>query len=339
MGGTLVTKALIRRFDPDTVARSVLLDYHDLMLSTGQVDRPGEQPQSFEAALERLRVTLPGRGPAARWAAYEQDRLVGLAEVNFPDQENAHIALTEVRVHPGHRRRGTGTALLRAALPEIDDRGRSVVVGWGVTVGGAGSAWATRLGFRPVHADVLQVLDLHTVDRERWRLPEPERYRLVEWIGSAPAGLLESAARAWNAIQDQPPDDASYSVPGWTAERIRAHEQQLRDDGIEQRVVVAVDRSDGEVVGLTELLVLADRPSEGLQGETAVVAGHRGRGLGRQVKAAMLRRLVVDRPDMRRILTSTAADNTFMIAVNLGVGFRTVRRMIDVEAEVVRLLA
>lgn len=333
-----MTTALIRPFDPATAPRPALLDYHDLQLSTGRVDRPGERPQSFEAALERLRVTLPGRGPAAFWAAYEEDRLVGLAEVNFPADENAHLALAEIRVHPGNRRRGTGSALLGAALPEIAARGRTLVAGWGVTEGGAGSAWADRLGFRRVHRDLVQALDLREADRERWRCPDPDGYRLVAWAGAAPPELLDSLAHARNAIRDAPVEDSSYTDPRWTPERVRAHEDRLRADGVEQRVVAAVHEAGGEVVGLTELLLLADRPHEGLQGDTAVLAGHRGRGLGRQVKAAMLRRLVTERPAVHRILTSTATDNAFMIEVNLSVGFRTVRRMVDVEAGVAALM-
>jgi RimJ/RimL family protein N-acetyltransferase len=122
-------------------------------------------------------------------------------------------------------------------------------------------------------------------------------------------------------------------------DRVRAHEQDLRERGVEQRVVVAVHEATGTVVGLTELELHPNPPDLGFQNDTAVSAAHRGHGLGRFIKAAMVRWLVEERPTIRRIGTSTAADNTFMISVNHQIGFRTVRSMIDVEADLDGLAA
>lgn len=327
----------IRPFNAAEARPADLVDYHELVLATGRVDRPGERPQSLDAVVGRLSVSAPGRGPCQHWAAYRQGRLIGMSEVAFPDAENDRIAMVEIRVHPELRRLGTGTGLLRAMLPTILARGRTVVAGWGVTEGGAGACWATARGFRLVHHDILQVLDLRTVDRSLWDCATPAEYRLAEWCGAAPAELIDSLAITRGAIADMPTEDSTYSLPSWTPARIRAEEQSMRSDGTEQRTVVVVRTVDATVAAFTELIILAARPTEALQRDTAVLTEHRGRGLGRLVKSAMLRRLAIERPAIDRILTSTAASNLHMINVNLGVGFQTVRKMVDVEADALEL--
>jgi mycothiol synthase len=98
--------------------------------------------------------------------------------------------------------------------------------------------------------------------------------------------------------------------------------------------VVAVHAATGAVAGLTDLELHPTRQDLGYQQYTVVVAGHRGHGLGRCVKSAMVRWIVDERPQITRIGTSTAAGNVHMIRVNHQIGFKTTRSMIDVEAEI-----
>jgi GNAT superfamily N-acetyltransferase len=102
---------------------------------------------------------------------------------------------------------------------------------------------------------------------------------------------------------------------------------------VEQRVTVAVHEATGTVAGLTEIEIHAIRKDLAYQGDTAVLAAHRGCGLGRYIKAGMVRWLRQQRPEITRLGTSTAADNVHMIRVNHQIGFTTLRSMVDVEAE------
>jgi mycothiol synthase len=324
----------VRRFDPAQATERELADYYRLVLDTGKVDRPDEEPPPYESVVARLSTPLTSRGPSRIWAAYLGGRLIGMANLGFPDDENGHLVIGDIRVHPDQRRRGVGTALLRAALPTMRTEGRSILTAWGVTAGGAGAKWADALGFRVVHHDVLQMLSIRDTDGSVWQVAAPDGYRLTKWIGTAPDDLLDSYARARTAISDAPSEDSSRRLPEWTSERVRTAEDDLRRRGVEQRVVVAVHEATGAVAGLTELELHPNRQDLGYQQYTTVLAEHRGRGLGRVVKAAMVRWLVDERPQMTRIATSTAAGNVHMIRVNHQVGFKTMRSMVDVEAEV-----
>jgi mycothiol synthase len=329
----------VRCFDPAVASERELADYHRLVLDTGKVDRPDEEPPPYESVVARLRTPLTSRGPSRFWAAHLDGRLIGMASFGFPDNENGHLVIGDIRVHPDQRRRGVGTATLRAALPTMRTAGRTILTGWGVTAGGAGAKWADALGFRVVHHDVLQILSISDTDASLWQVPTPDGYRLVKWIGTAPDELLDSYATARTAIHDAPSEDSNYRLPEWTSDQVRTAEEDLRRRGIDQRVVVAVHEPTGAVAGLTELELHPNRQDVGYQQYTTVRAEHRGRGLGRSVKSAMVRWLVDERPQITRIGTSTAAGNVHMIRVNHQIGFKTMRSMIDVEAGIDALAA
>ncbi|PSL55537.1 acetyltransferase (GNAT) family protein [Saccharothrix carnea] len=234
-------------------------------------------------------------------------------------------------VHPDHRRRGVGTTLLDAVRADVRDPGRTTIEGFQLPAGRSGEKWATALGFRVTYATVMQALVVADVDLTRWDVATPAGYRVVHWVGAAPAELVESYARARRAIQDAPLGDTGYQSPARTADQVRAEEAQLRDQGVEQRVAVAVHEETGEVAGMSELYVTPQRPRWGSQRDTAVRAEHRGRGLGTVVKAHLYRRLLADRPDVERIHTGTGATNTHMRRVNEAFGFTTVSEMVNVS--------
>ncbi|MEU4805464.1 GNAT family N-acetyltransferase [Actinosynnema sp. NPDC023587] len=304
---------------------------HRVMLARQLTDRPDEPRLGYESCVGRLRTPFPGFGPVRHWAARVDGEVVGLATVHFAEAANSHLGLTDVVVHPESRRRGIGTALLRALLPDLRARHRTAVEGWQVTRGGDGEAWASALGFRTVYTSLLQSLPVPEVDPDLWDVEDPPGYRLERWRGASPEHLLPSYLGARAAIHDVPVDDLGVPSPRWTAELVRHHEADLRGRGVELLGVVAVHEESGAVVGVTEIEVHPHRPHLPFQRDTAVVAAHRGRGLGRWMKADMIHWLLDDFPDVEGVHTATGAENTHMSRVNLSLGFTTVRTMLAVR--------
>lgn len=320
-------------FDPADATESDLRGYYEVMLARQATDRPDEPRLSYQDVLGRLENPFVGFGPVLYWLARLDGEVVGLAIVYLLEDESSHTALTEVIVHPRVRRRGVGTAILKAVVPELRARGRSLVETWQITKGSDGERWAESLGFRTVHTVLMQALVIPGADRTLWRDDAPAGYRLRRWTGAAPDDLVASFAAARNAMRDAPVGDLGYQTPEWTVERIRAREDELRQSNIELRVVVAVREDTGEVAGLTELEMHPHRPFWGFQRDTAVSAPHRGWGLGRCIKAHQIHWLLADRPELDRIYTTTGAGNTHMIRVNHELGFTTVRTMIAVNRD------
>ena len=73
----------------------------------------------------------------------------------------------------------------------------------------------------------------------------PAGWRLVSWVGAAPDELVESFARARDAMNDAPAP-GGVEAPAMTVEEVRRIEETAALRGREVRVTVALDPA-GEV--------------------------------------------------------------------------------------------
>jgi mycothiol synthase len=311
----------ITSFAPAEASPAELDACFSLERTAAAVDRPDEPAPSREAAIARLtRASAPDRRRLhwlVRSAASSEP--IGIAYLMLLGDQSSDLAAFDITVHPDHRRRGVGTAMLREVAAAARDRDALLMEG--LTDGSTGQAWASALGFRVAQRTISLTLDVATVDQARWRVPEAPGYRLACWTGSTPDELLDSYSRARNAISEAPHGDMSFTEPEWTPERVRAEEAVAAARGCELRVVVALHESSSEVAGLTYLEVHRHQPELAIQQDTAVLATHRGNGLGACIKAANLVRLTADRPQVTHVRTSNAADNAHMLRVNRQMGF------------------
>ncbi|HEY0495807.1 MAG TPA: GNAT family N-acetyltransferase [Kutzneria sp.] len=295
-------------------------EYFELRLDLYRHDHPELPTPTREGTLSGL----SRHGDRRLWTARRDGRLVGHVSVVVLDG-NDQLAVVQVAVRPELRRQGIGTELLDFVLPLVRDRGCTVVEAGYVKLDGAGGRWAQGRGFRVVHSMILQIMELGEVDRGRWAVDVPKNYELVRWRDHAPDELVAAHAEARRAIGDAPAGGSVEVVPDWTVERVRQVEAERREHGIDCRTVVAVD-AQGAVVGLTEAEVRPLDPARLMQGDTAVVAAHRGHGLGVAMKAELLRWFTADHDALAQVWTRTAAVNKHMADVNHRLGFETVGR-------------
>ncbi|MGX4738178.1 GNAT family N-acetyltransferase [Kitasatospora griseola] len=321
----------IQPLDPAHASERQLADYHAMRAAAVAVDFPEDPPLTYASAIGRLRTPPVEDGPCRFWTGALDGRLAGSVRVALPEDANSGIAQVEVHVHPELRRRGVGTALLRAAMPAVLAAGRDTVLGQPMKPDSAGAAWAAGLGFEVTHSMVMQVLLFAETPARLWEVPVPAGYRLEQWTGATPERLVESFAAARQAIEDAPSGRTAYQHTRWTPERIRQADRELAEAGAEQRVVVAVEAATGQIVGVHVVHNYPHRREIGYIHDTSVPAAHRGHGLGLAMKAAMSRRIADERPDMERICTTTATVNTHMIGINHALGYETARTMNWVE--------
>lgn len=313
----------ITRFQPANASRPELEQCYQVELAASRLDRPAEPAPTLEAAIARLtRTPSPDRQLSYVLARRGQNgQIIGVGYLMLLGHRPTDLAAINITVHPENRRNGAGTALLRELAAEALGGGRQSLLVEGLPDGSAGQAWAAARGFAVVQRTAQLSLDLTAANRARWQVPAAPGYRLAPWTGSAPESMLASYAAARNAIHEAPRGDMSFSEPEWTPQRVRDEEAAARARQCELRVVAAVHEQKAEVAGLTYLEIYQQRPELALQQDTAVLKAHRGHGLGVWMKAANLLRLTADHPQVRQVLTSNAADNEHMLAVNSRIGF------------------
>ncbi|TDU01902.1 acetyltransferase (GNAT) family protein [Streptomyces sp. 846.5] len=326
--------ALFALFDPARAGDAEFRAGYDLLMASHAVDRSEIQPPtSLAAYIGRLRAMGGGPEPGVLWFGTENGTVVASAILEISLEENTHIATIDITVHPDRRRGGIGTDFLKVMLAQARAAGRTSVIGPFVRFGHAGEFWTARVGFKSGLSYVLQQLDFAAVDRSLWEVPTPAGYQLVAWSGPAPEDIVAAYAWARQAMKDSITDGLSWEAPDWTPERVRTDEAHVSAEGAELQVVVAVHEASGEVVALTVVYIRDSQPAKGFQLDTAVVREHRGHGLGRVIKAAMLRRLAADRPELEKIATQTA-DAVNMARINREVGYRDLFSQAYVEARI-----
>lgn len=164
---------------------------------------------------------------------------------------------------------------------------------------------------------------IESIERSLEEVPFTERYALHTWVDSAPEELLEPLARLHARLPSDSFVKPIVSDPDpWDAERVRRTERLREEDGDRSLMAVAEDRDNGELVGMTELILAQHRPTLALQDETLVIREHRGRRLGMRLKMANLKQLTEVQPEVETVYSWTHTGNDRMNWVNAQLGFQ-----------------
>jgi GNAT superfamily N-acetyltransferase len=289
------------------------------------VDDPFGPPMSERTG--RALLKSPGE-PAQAWfvPGDAPGSARGFYHLRLPVRENRHLGGFYLQVHPEHRHRGIGLALLRHAAQRAAQDGRSVLV-TGVFQGSAGEAFARWLGAKPGIADARRVQVLGKLPaaqvaalRESAAAAAAD-YSLVTWTDRTPDEYLPGLATVFNAMGDAP-RDPGHEARIWDAELIRERVDDPRDlFGSRGYFVAAVHEQTGDMAAVSQVEVDPEYPEWAHQQITAVAGPHRGHRLGLLVKAAMTEWIGTAEPALRRIVTWNATANKHMIAINEALGY------------------
>jgi GNAT superfamily N-acetyltransferase len=318
----------ITRFGPDDAA--ALQEWVDLTNAVQRVDSPWELDSTLLRAEARFRYGWDGE-PATPYLARVDGAVVGGGTISVSSYDNLHLAWLGVNVHPDHRRRGYGSAIL-AFLEEESRRIGRTSAGIGGWESDATRGFAAVHGYDQKHqainrrqflADVDQAeLDkrydealAHAADYvlERRRLPTPE-------------AELDELAEMASAINDAPTDDLDIEDEVFNAQRMKAYEDACAFRRERAYRVVAKHVPSGQLAGQTVVVVPSERPTHGDQHDTSVVSAHRGHRLGLLLKTDMVRWLAEEEPQVEQIDTYNAESNDQMIGVNEALGYRIMGR-------------
>jgi GNAT superfamily N-acetyltransferase len=264
-------------------------------------------------------------GHRLAWLAFDTTGIpLGSAFLRlFTRAGQEHLAELDLHVHPAERRRHVGSRLLEAAVACARDDGRRCVIAQ-TEAGLPGDLFLPARGFRKVLTLIYARLPLAQVDlvalTELIDRPHPG-YRLASWDGTVPDALAETFTAARRAMDDMPMGDTDYGTVAWDIDQVRAAAWAIEKRGDLLHTVVAVDDSDGSIAAFTELVVPGDGTGDGQHYSTGVLPEHRGRGLGRWMKAESIRRTREHHPALADLLTDTADDNPYMRGINDALGY------------------
>lgn len=314
-----------RRKQPDELQAEL----YQARAALHQEATPGDprRPLADEIAADRhLPAPEDGVVLVARDAS---GAIAGLSSCNWerlPGQD--HLLFTAIEVLPRCRGQGVGRLLLDRAAAIAERQGLRLIMGRTRDNVPSGAAFCGALGAESAMGGEENRLDLHTVDRDqvdRWIADGPVRasgYRLDFVAGRTPPELAGRVAEVLNVMNTAPRENLDIGDVQVTPELVAEYEDATLAAGEKLWAYYAVDQASGRFVGLTNIFIRPALPDRVHVGDTAVDPAHRGRGLGKWLKAAITKRILDELPAVRWVITWNAGSNDAMLAINRQLGFK-----------------
>jgi GNAT superfamily N-acetyltransferase len=329
---------------PLAAAHASLVDLHDDAQCAGvyeavhasrEYQRPWDDTDGYEQTVTEWRYDDPAER-IEKWAVEDGGQVVGVATLWMSQDDNTDKIWVEVDVHPEHRGRGAGTALVQTLERRAREVGRhEILVEVYLPPDEADlhpyERFAQRHGYARETTEKVRILDLPVPDevldpleataRERWA----GAYRVETHTDGLPDMLIPGYCRVSNQLNvDAPTGAVDFEEETLTPERYRGYVDLERRQGRRRLTTVAIEEATGEVVAYTDLVLPSGAPTKTWQWGTLVDRAHRGHRLGMAVKVANLRELQRSHPERQTVGTGNDATNSYMVGINVELGFRVV---------------
>ena len=171
---------------------------------------------------------------------------------------------------------------------------------------------------------------------EKWAKEGPERSPETELnlVTSIPEDIIEKYCKVYTeTLNQQPFGSLDIGDIIHTPESFREQEKRREKLGRTHLTYYTVE-PNGDISGLTEILLRPESKTIAIQLLTGVQEKYRGRGLGKWLKAEMLLKIRTDHPEVKIISTDNATTNSPMLSINERLGFNPHRESVTAQITV-----
>ena len=334
----------IRLLDATALADdAVMRDIYDLSRRAELYGRPDAPFWEFPEFLGAFRSPDSGERQEL-FAAYDGDRMVGMAVLWSFLMDNTEKAAFNLNVDVPARRRGIGRSLADRLEQTASDDGRSLLLAEATLPFADHEShgyrrFAEACGYELSNSEIVRHLALPVPEEQiqEWideAAPHHPGYTIETFVGAVPDALVESLCGLLSQLAvDAPTGAVDFEEETMNPQRYAEVVATTAAMGRARYETVALT-PDRQVVAQSTLAMSLEQSNKVYQWGTFVHREHRGHRLGLATKAVNLRAVQAARGDLTIVITQNAEANGYMVSINERMGFRP----IEIAAEFVKHL-
>jgi GNAT superfamily N-acetyltransferase len=315
----------ITRIDTATAPEPLLRELAEYYVVVEAEDRPGDPPTPYEMQLADWRNLLPHL-PVTRWLLREDGEIVAAAVAVIETEQNLDNGFGRMHVHPDKRGRGFARQIATPMFDYLEGLGRVRFDTW-VKKDEPVEDLLAALGLKAVYGEKrsrLRIADLDIDLMAHWITRAQERasdYELRYYKSPLPEDVVDDFCALTHIMNTAPREDYEVDDEVLTPQMWRDMENSVIESRCQLHNVIAVHEPSGEFAGYTQIKTQDLEPDLAWQWDTGVHPDHRNKGLGRWMKADLIRRIVTEFPQVTRVDTFNAGSNEPMLNINVEMGF------------------
>ena len=335
----------LKLFSPETASESYFKSRHNYLELTKREEEPDDPNPSLEFSIRNARSWKTIQSIKLEvWHLWEDGKIIAelFLTADF-DENNLHLMRMGMHVLKPYRNKGYTKPLLEKVLVFAERYERTLITGDTYSFVPEGQRFAERIGATKGIVSSTSQLVLDAVDKSllaQWLdvvNTTAREFEMGSWGGRFPETDIHAVAELFDVMNTAPRDDLDERDWKTKPEHLREGEAYDLARGVERRVLYVRHKASGELAGFTMTYWFPENPENLEQQATGVVPKYRGHKLGRWLKAAMIQKVLAERPVVKRIRTDNANSNAPMLAINQALGFKFYKSKIIWQLKTARL--